>query len=46
MLDAAQKTISEIKNGDKNARIARASISSTDEVNCSYDLLKYSKSFV
>ncbi|CAB3240485.1 unnamed protein product [Arctia plantaginis] len=31
MLDAAQKTISEMKNGDKNARIARASISSTDE---------------
>ncbi|XP_047984904.1 myosin-11 isoform X2 [Leguminivora glycinivorella] len=31
MLDAAQKSINEIKNGDKNARAKRTSISSTDE---------------
>ncbi|XP_035447608.2 centromere-associated protein E isoform X4 [Spodoptera frugiperda] len=31
MLDAAQKTMTEMKNGDKNARTARLSISSTDE---------------
>ncbi|XP_022822495.1 centromere-associated protein E isoform X5 [Spodoptera litura] len=31
MLDAAQKTMTEMKNGDKNARTARHSISSTDE---------------
>ncbi|XP_030026857.2 golgin subfamily A member 4 isoform X3 [Manduca sexta] len=31
MLDAAQKSISEMKSGDKNARTHRNSISSTDE---------------
>ncbi|XP_047019418.1 rootletin isoform X1 [Helicoverpa zea] len=31
MLDAAQKTMTEMKNGDKNARTPRLSISSTDE---------------
>ncbi|XP_075971237.1 uncharacterized protein LOC142973434 isoform X2 [Anticarsia gemmatalis] len=31
MLDAAQKSMSEIKNGEKNARTPRTSISSTDE---------------
>ncbi|XP_063357519.1 uncharacterized protein LOC134647220 isoform X2 [Cydia amplana] len=31
MLDAAQKSMNEIKNGDKNARAKRTSISSTDE---------------
>ncbi|XP_063839420.1 uncharacterized protein LOC135088497 isoform X4 [Ostrinia nubilalis] len=31
MLDAAQKTMAEIKNGDKNTRTPRTSISSTDE---------------
>ncbi|XP_026731687.1 myosin-2 heavy chain isoform X3 [Trichoplusia ni] len=31
MLDAAQKTMAEIKNGDKNTRTPRHSISSTDE---------------
>lgn len=31
MLDAAQKTMTEMKNGDKSARTARLSISSTDE---------------
>ncbi|XP_061708674.1 restin homolog isoform X3 [Cydia pomonella] len=31
MLEAAQKSMNEIKNGDKNARAKRTSISSTDE---------------
>ncbi|XP_063548705.1 uncharacterized protein LOC134755936 isoform X1 [Cydia strobilella] len=31
MLDAAQKSMNEIKNGDKNSRAKRTSISSTDE---------------
>lgn len=38
MLEAAQKSMSELKSGEKNPRAPRHSISSTDEVRPSYNL--------